>query len=955
MARKKSQPQPEQISEEESSFAETKQTEEEEQEAPSEDSSESEKSEDVAEESSEESSSEEKVAEKTKAKPKVEREDPFASLNMPPPIGDDYESSEDQSDSDSEEQRRRGPAISALDANKNAGKKDQKKGSQLSKKSESFLASIGAGFDSEDDVPIQKTPTLNNKTNIFGDFNDDPTNGLNNPYTTQLSESPMIGGRISASSGAQGVIGRATTPKIFAQASQFPTCTQLKCWKWENGVPVSIGIIDSQADEADFIREFFDDMPKKGDGKIRYSFRPVDINGQELGSEIAFYISETHKEIKKRKRMQEEEEESSSEADSNDLFSNLLGNNRRGTLNRRPEYQQEKSVLSEADKMWSRMVTDTKEQTDSLRTSLETERERLRRLEEERAQERVDLAVNTAQGVQSLSNQMLEAEQKRAQLALAQQQQQTEVMMNSLSQIFSQQQSMTTLQMQRQQQADQLRVEQERQRAERERLDLEERRRRDREEYEERRHREQREMELKWKELEEQRRWEREQLRIQLEKEKQEFEQRRLEEQRKWEREMELNRMRMEQERLENERKITREREELLMKMKIEKDDLERKERREKEDREREENRRKEELAIRQKQMDIQAQRDKEHQERMLQMAMTEREQQREALERKIQLEKEARDAEERERNRRHEMMMKELEQTRQRDREHSERMFLLQQKEIDVKGVNSLDTLLPKASKFLSQFGLEPVDVLRSVLGAGEVGGEDDDDDDRNTKSGGWMDNLPKILGLVGDVMKVATAGGLGGQAAMPQQPMPMLTQDPNLQNLMYQQQMVQEQLRQQSTRQPNFDNFYPPPPQQQQKRRPAEKKQSDDYELNIPEEVVTEEIVEEIVDTNTIASNAGMDMPSQRNARKALRNLVKKMRSASEDKWEELVTSAIMSEIAIFTYIVAVNAKVAITEAGADPDLCSRIIKALKESSKLKETLGMFSMSINDIPFGE
>ena len=70
------------------------------------------------------------------------REDPFASLNMPPPLGVDMDSEDDYSD----DEDLRGPSISALDANK---KKLPAKDSQLSKKSEDFLASMGIGLDEE--------------------------------------------------------------------------------------------------------------------------------------------------------------------------------------------------------------------------------------------------------------------------------------------------------------------------------------------------------------------------------------------------------------------------------------------------------------------------------------------------------------------------------------------------------------------------------------------------------------------------------------------------------------------------------------------------------------------------------------------------------------------------------------------------------------------------------------
>ena len=63
------------------------------------------------------------------------RFDPFAALNLPPPVGEDDDSEEESSSED------HGPAISALDA----GKKKK----TLSEKSESFLASLGIGLEEE--------------------------------------------------------------------------------------------------------------------------------------------------------------------------------------------------------------------------------------------------------------------------------------------------------------------------------------------------------------------------------------------------------------------------------------------------------------------------------------------------------------------------------------------------------------------------------------------------------------------------------------------------------------------------------------------------------------------------------------------------------------------------------------------------------------------------------------
>lgn len=834
---------------------------------------------------------EEEAQEEQQEESSSRRDDPFADLNMPPPIG------EDDSDYDSEEESYdRGPSVSALDA----GKRDKSpKTSKLSQKSESFLASMGIGLDEEESEEVKPLPPLggvgsNMLQSGLPSF-DDPLDNFNDPHTVHLDDAPILGGRMSGGFGRgrmQGPIGRATSPRLFAQAAQFPTVVQLRCWKWENGIPVSLGCIDAAATEEDFVSEFFDAMPRRGEGKLQYKIRPIDINGQEMGQEASFYISENHAKVQQLRKMKD------------------------------AEYGYGESMYDDAPMggMMERMMSASHEQTQHLKQTLEGERERLRLIEEERAQERVDLAVNTAQGIQALTERMLHDEQQRAERALTQQNQQSEVLMNSLSQIFSQQQSMQQMGMERQQHSDQLRIDQERQRAERERLDLEERRRRDREEFEERRAKESTEMQLKWKEMEDQRRWEREQLRIQLDKEKQEYDRKAQNEGLRWQKEMEMNRMRIEQERLEYDKRINREREELQLKYKMEREESERKERLEREYRDREESRRREELELRQKQIEIQAQRDKEHQERLMQMAISEREQQRTALERQSSVEREARENEDRERMRRHELMMKELDMQRGRDREHSERMFMLQKKELDVKGSGGIEALLPKAAVLLQSMGLEPVDVLRGVLGQGEVGEEGGGD-----SGGGWMDNLPKILGLVGDVMRAG--GGMGGQASIPQSAaMPMIGQDPNLANLMMQQQMVQEEMMRQqqmagAKQAPSYEQFYQPPPT--------------DVTPNIPKEPTTTEL----------ANVQGIPMGVQRNVRKAMRKLVKDLRSASEEKWEEKITAGLMNEPDIYTYITAVTASKAIKEGGADPDLCTRIINALKASSLVPD----------DLPYGQ
>ncbi|MBT6143734.1 hypothetical protein HOH51_04470, partial [bacterium] len=93
-----------------------------------------------------------------------------------------------------------------------------------------------------------KAPALQGDEFAF----DPDVDELNNPDVEQLSEPPLIGMRPRPSDifGDEAEnFGRATSPKLYAQASQFPTAVQYRVWRWENGVPVALGAIDAEATE----------------------------------------------------------------------------------------------------------------------------------------------------------------------------------------------------------------------------------------------------------------------------------------------------------------------------------------------------------------------------------------------------------------------------------------------------------------------------------------------------------------------------------------------------------------------------------------------------------------------------------------------------------------------------------------------------------------------------------
>ena len=131
--------------------------------------------------------------------------------------------------------------------------------------------------------PYQEAVELSSlKSPALGDeFAFDPdVEDLNDPDVESLSEPPLIGVRPQPSDmfGDEAEnFGRATSPKLYAQASQFPTAVQFRVWRWENGVPVALGAIDAEATEEDFVRQFCDAVPRRADGQFTFPLRPIDI------------------------------------------------------------------------------------------------------------------------------------------------------------------------------------------------------------------------------------------------------------------------------------------------------------------------------------------------------------------------------------------------------------------------------------------------------------------------------------------------------------------------------------------------------------------------------------------------------------------------------------------------------------------------------------------------------
>jgi hypothetical protein len=833
--------------------------------------------------------------------PKEDRADPFANLELPPPVGSDGDDWSEEPELPSEDHSALTSAAKAL-KDEAAPRRSRQAGPSLD-----LFGESGGGLDGG-----------------FGGF-DGGLSSLNDPSISHLEDPPFLSGRTSGGdlfgNRAQGPMGRATSPKLFAQASQFPTCHQLRCWKWENGIPVGLGVIDAQSTEEDMVQEFYDAMPRPTQGKAQFKLRPIDINGQEMGQEITLIISEHHAALKRIRDAREYESQQKGEF----------------------EYVTEDPAATMASQMsqaYDRMFQMTEKKQDALERTLQMERDRMRDAEMGMAQERIDLATNTAQGIQVLTERMMNDEAQRSERSMKQQSEQSQLLISTLTQIFSQQQSQMSIFQEQQRQADEHRLEQERSRAVREREEVEARRRRDQEEFERRRLKEEAEFERKWKHIEEEKKHEREQLVAHLSKEKEDSRLRAESDSARLRQEIEHTRLRMEQERINGEARMQREREQYEMRMKHEREDAIRRENERKDELRRQEEHRRQEHTLREKQLEVQAQRDREHQERLLQMSVMERESQREGMERRDKHERELRAQAEVERKRQHELMLKELEISRERDREHSQKMLELSKIEINARKEDSITSFLPKVTGLLKDIGLEPAEVIQRVLGGG--GGDfDDDDDEESSGSSGWLENIPKLLGAAGDVAKLVMATKGGGMGMPPQMP-PHMAAPPRPQPPP--RPRPRNRRPPQIHQQPNFQAPPRPQPQPQRVQQPPQQVEPgvvrmNANQLNNPPPMQPK--------PQPQPQNPGVNLPLKtvKKARNAVRKMVVDLMKSDKAVWQEKLTAALMQEPTILEYIMQKTVYHTVIEGGGNPEFALEFIGELKSSGLVPK----------EIPLGE
>lgn len=681
----------------------------------------------------------------------------------------------------------------------------------------------------DESAEIDAPPEVNDD-----EFENNEANDLNNPDVTHLGDSPRVGGargRMSDLFGeeAESAVGRSTSPRLYAQAAQFPTCAQLRVWRWENGIPVGLGTIDSTATEEDFVRQFLTAMPKRAEGRAQFKLRPIDIRGQELGQEVTIVISEHHSTLRMMREAAAEEREMRD----------------RGVPFPLPQ-PSGTDMGGEMSRMVEHMLATAEQRARALEESLEMERDRMRSEELRRTQERVDLATNAAQGVQSVTDRLMKDESQRAERAMRMQQEQGQLLVTTLTSIFSQQMSMQQQASESARRSDEMRLEQERQRADRERRDAEDKRKGEREEWDAKRKRDQEE-----------------------------------------------NDYRLRVEREEAERKIGRER-----------DELERRERREKDEREARERWFSEERA-RREEREARESRERE-----------------DARSRRESLEREELKERDSERQRQHDLRVKEMEIAAAREREHQLRLLELSKVQEAAKGGD----VLSSAATMMAKFGIAPDQFLPRLFGITPGGVEEKAEDDKPSP---WMAMIPAVVGALSEVAR-ASAQAKGQEGPVPP---PQARQRPQIP----------------PPAQRNENPYGQPPPRRERERV---------FSPPAPEEGVPAPVQEAAPPAppapppeppkkslSEIAAEAGLQLKGQKAARVALRTLVRQLDSAPEEKWEELIVMALTSEFTIYHYIRAITVKAAMLEAGAAPELVTRVISAMHKST----------MVPSDLPYGD
>lgn len=784
---------------------------------------------------------------------------------------------------------------------------------------------------------------------------------LNDPDVRALPQAPTISAPRASTArdmpdifaSSPQTFGRESSPRLYAQAAQHPACVQLRVWKVENGLPVGIGTIDAEATEEDFIARFYAAMPGEDDTRASFRLRPIDQSGNHLGQEFMHNIHPSHTELV---RLRKKEQRAANAGDATGPNGVTVVRTSDGSA----------AAMSEMNRMTEHMLASLEEQAERARAEAEDLRERTRQEELQRAQERVDLASNSATTVQAIMANALESERERSRHVLEDRKADSAKVIETLTAVFGQSNTMLQQQMIQQRAADEDRANRERQRREEERADAELRLQRERADAEARAQRERDALDARLREMkadsdakmaqirleaeertrlakdEAERRASAEQMRLDLLREQMDAqfkrEQMMLEERRRADEE------RARQEKEERERRDLAERAERDRRERAEKEEREARERREREDREarerwsammqeQAESRRREHerqlaeaQARREERERDERRRDEEWRAKLLEAeAERRREHERqlaEAQARREEREREQQRLAEEARKREHDLQLKRMEAQEQRDREHQERLARMTEREMSMKsGATGLESLAQTFGVLKTTLGIDVAEIVPQLLAPKA----------EDSKGTDWGAVLPAALGAIGQFAQAYAEMQKGQQPpnARPQpQMLPQYALPPG-----YVMQGAPGTPQPQpaaipATQTPGPSAQAPAPPAQP--AAPAS--------ALSPAVVAADAAVEAPSRGKQLQERAlqrGLKLPAQRNARRALRKLVADLeKEADTEKWSGLIGSAVTVELSIYHYVKAVSVTAALEEAGAQPETVTRAIQIMRTS---------------------
>ena len=225
---------------------------------------------------------------------------------------------------------------------------------------------------------------------------------------------------------------------------------------------------------------------------------------------------------------------------------------------------------------------------------------------------------------------------------------------------------------------------------------------------------------------------------------------------------------------------------------------------------------------------------------------------------------------------------------------------------------------VLGNAAGLLKQFGVEPNEILPRLFAA-----------DEGDKGGGWIEALPKLLGVAAEVAK-ASMSGKGGPPQLAMAHRPALP-PPGFQNPAM---MGPDPFRGNAPEQmfgapgPGPAPAGPPP-------LPLEPTEPESEPLpETPQQEQTRQL-------STVAAENGVPLKAQKDARVELRRLVRRLSDAPAGEWLDHILTSLQNELAIYHYIKAVTVSAALMEAGADPPLADAITTAMKSSQMVPSDL--------------